>query len=196
MFVLLLEYVLISLSKLVILLAYSSKWEMKCVYCNRAFYVWSYGEVPFNNWLHRGKKILIITFDRISDAKINHQMNISSNTTLARMSTKYSFEAKLCMRHWWSSVVQGLWLTVLRQLCKCLTHCWHSLSTRPPAATRKLPGRASTAAMALPAVSANSVGYWSCAKRFTPLPPGHTTFHFRCCSAVLCLCVCAPWFLL
>lgn len=97
------------------------------------------------------------------------------------------------MRRWWSDVVQGRWLTVWRQLCKCLTHRWHSLSTRLPAATRKLPGRTSTAAMALPAVSANSVGDWSCVKLFPPLPLSHTTFHFRCCSAVLCLCVCAAY---
>ncbi len=107
------------------------------------FYAWSWSEVPFNNWLHRTKSVLFfISLDRRSDAKINHQINISSNTTFARTLRKYSFDAKLCMRPLWSDVVQGGWLTGWRQLCVCLTHCWCCLTTWPPAAMRKLPGRA------------------------------------------------------
>lgn len=64
-----------------------------------------------------------ISLDRRSDAKINHRINISSNTTFARTLRKYSFDAKLCMRPRWSDVVKGGWLTGSRQLCVCVSVC-------------------------------------------------------------------------
>lgn len=111
----------------------------------------------------------LISLDRISDAKINHQVNISSNTTFARTSRKYSFDAKLCMRLQWSDVAWGGWLTGWRQLRvfktllappAYLTACSHEEATWTHTST------AAAAAAALPAVSASRVWDWFCVTRF------------------------------
>lgn len=149
-----------------------------CCISQWKFYVWSWREVPFDNGLHREKNpllffffLFLISLDRISDAKINHQVNISSNTTFARMSRKYSFDAKLCMRLQWSDVARGGWLTGWRQLRvfktllappAYLTACSHEEATWT---------HTSTAAAALPAVSASRVWDWFCVTRFPLCSP-------------------------
>lgn len=125
-------------------------------------------------WLHRKNSILFfISLDRRSDAKINHQINISSNTTFDRTLRKYSFDGKLCMRPWWSNQVR--WLTDRFEITACvfrtllallayLTACSHEEATWT---------HASTGAKALPAVSTNTVWDWSCVTLYP-----HTTSYF------------------
>lgn len=101
--------------------------------------------------------------------KINHQINISSNTTFARTLRKYSFDAKLCMRPRWFTVLQGGWLTGLRHLRVCLSHRRHCLPTWPPAAMRKLPGLTLQRQQQLSLLSAQTGCGIDPVKHFSPL---------------------------
>lgn len=84
---------------------------MPVVSVNESFMCEVGARCPSTTGFTGGKKnplfFFFISLDRISDAKINHQINISSNTTFARTSRKYSFDAKLCMRPLRSAVAQG-----------------------------------------------------------------------------------------
>lgn len=138
--------------------------------------MWSWSEVPFNNWLHRTNPILFfISLDRRSDAKINHQINISSNTTFAWTLRKifiwceimYETSVVWCGAGWLTDRLEttGCAFNTPLALPAYLTACSHEETTWT---------HTSTAVTALPAVSANRVWDWSCVTLFplcTPTQP-------------------------
>lgn len=109
--------------------------------------MWSWSEVPFNNWLHREKKkeknpfffFFYLTWQNIRCKKlitklIFHQIPLlPGRRENIHLMPNYVWD--LCNLMWRRVADWQVW-----DNCVCSKHCWHCLPTWPPAAMTKLPG--------------------------------------------------------
>lgn len=131
--------------------------------------MWSWSEVPFNNWLHRKNSILLFLSHLTEDQMqklitelIFHQIPLlPGRWENIHLMPNYVWDLGGLM--WWRVAD---WQVRDNCVCVCLcalTHRWHCLPAYLTACSHEETTwtHTSTAATALPAVSANRVWDWS-----------------------------------